>query len=252
MKTFTSLWARELGVWFHATSTFLMLAVFTAVTGLVFRKVTEESIGQPFDPATLLFGPLYFWLMIIILTSIIAMRLFSDDRRSGMLEMIMTAPVTDWQIVLAKYAAAMTVFLVACLPPAALPFIVATLRQNPVTTDGTEWAPLATGFLALILCGAFFNAFGTLFAALLRGPASTVIAVFTFGCLLFVIDQAAFLTGATDAAGLLQAVSLTPALRDFSRGIIDTRPIIFWISSTWFCLFAAQRAVLWRRTTCGR
>ncbi len=249
MKTFLILWARELGVFFHASATYIMLAVFTAMTGLVFWKVTEESVGVPFDPAVLLFGPVYFWLMIVILTSVIAMRLFAEDRRTGILETILTAPVTDWQIVLAKYAGAMTVFGVACLPLVGYPLLLDTLRRTTGVQDGIPWAPLTTGFLVLFLCGALLNGIGVLCAAVLKGPVSTVIAVFVACSLLFVIDQAAAVTQNMYAAQTLNAIALTPAIRDFSRGIVDTRPIILWVSAIFFCLFSAQRALLLHRAT---
>ncbi len=249
MRTFLILWTRELGVFFHSAATYIMLAVFTAVTGLVFWKVTEESIGAPFDPAVLLFGPVYFWLMLVILTAIMAMRLFADDRRTGILETVLTAPVTDWQIVLAKYAGAMTVFAVACLPLVGYPLLLATLRRATGSPTGMQWAPLITGFLALFLCGAVLNGIGILCAAILKGSVATVIGVFVACSILFVIDQAAVVTENMHAVQTLNAISLTPAIRDFTRGIVDTRPIVLWISTTAFCLFAAQRALLLHRAT---
>ncbi len=252
MSNFATLWSRELGVWFHAVSTYVTMAIFTAVTGLIFWKVTGESVGEPFDPALLLFGPIYFWLMIIVLTAIIAMRLFVDDRRTGMLEMTLTAPVTEWEIILAKYAGAMTIFATACLPLTVYPFLLSVLRSSSGLKMALDAVPLVSGFLALLLCGAFFNALGVWCAAMLRGTAGTVITVFVACSLLFVIDQAAVVTVGGRASRILNAMAITPAIRDLTRGIIDTRPLILWLSATVFSLFAAQRTLWLRRIPGGR
>lgn len=249
MRIFLLLWARELGVFFHASATYMMLAVFTAMTGLVFWKTTEEAIGAPFEPAALWLASPYFWIMLVVLIAVIAMRLFAEDRHSGILETVLTAPVTDWQIVLAKYAGAMTVFGVACLPLATYPVLLEGLRRTTGLTTGIPWALLATGFLALFLCGTLLNGIGVLCAAVLKGPVATVIAVFVICSLLFVIDQAAAITQDPRASQTLHAMALAPAIRDFTRGIVDTRPMILWISTTVFCLFSAQRALWLHRAT---
>ena len=249
MRTFSILWARELGAWFHAAGTYILLAVFTAVTGLVFWKATEEAVGTPLAPAVLLFGPIYFWLMLVVFTAVIAMHLFVGGRRSGMLEMVLTAPVNDWQIVLAKYAGAMTLFIVACLPLLTYPVMLAALRDAAGIAVVVPWQPLLTGFAALLLCGALFNAIGVLYAATLKGSVATVIAVFVTCSLLFVIDQMAAVTQNATLSRVLTSIAVTPAIQDFTRGIVDTRPLILWISTTVFCLFAAQRALWLRRAT---
>lgn len=249
MRTFFILWARELGAWFHAAGTYILLAVFAAVTGLVFWKATEEAVGTPLAPAVLLFGPIYFWLIFIVFTAVIAMHLFAGDRRSGMLEMVLTAPVNEWQLVLAKYAAAMTLLIVACLPLPTYPVMLAGLGNAAGTPVAVPWQPLLTGFAALFLCGAFFNAIGVLCAAILKGSVATGIAVFVVCGLLFVADQTAAVTQTATAARFVNSIAVTPAIQDFTRGIVDTRPLILWVSSTVFCLFAAQRALRLRRIT---
>ncbi len=247
MSRFMTLWARETGAWFHATTTYIMLAAFSAVTGLIFWRSAEENIGAPLNAAQLIFEPVYLWLMIVLLIAVVSMQLFAEDRREGMLEMILTVPVTDWQIILAKYAGALTVFTTACLPLAFYPLLLSIWRQPAATTAAVDLIPLAGGFLALFLCGVFFSAFGVLCASIFRGQLTTVIVVFFVCGMFFFVDRTLMIAGDVRIFRFFNSIALTPSIRDAVRGIFDTRPLVLCFSATLCCLFAAQRILTLQR-----
>src|SRR6516164_9674487 len=115
-----SLVRREFGAYFLSPIAYVVLAVFLAVTGHLFYLTLEQLTadgpkGVEF-PMQLMLGDEKFWLVFLFIPPLLTMRLFAEERGSGTLEMLMTAPVYDWQVVLSKYIACFAFYVVLWLP----------------------------------------------------------------------------------------------------------------------------------------
>jgi ABC-type transport system involved in multi-copper enzyme maturation permease subunit len=125
-----SLFRRELSAYFLSPVAYVVLVVFLGMTGLLFYQTLDlltarGARGVEF-PMQKMLGEQTFWLVFLFIPPLLTMRLFAEERSTGTLEMLMTAPVRDWQVVLCKYAACFTFYVVLWLP---------TLLYLPILLD---------------------------------------------------------------------------------------------------------------------
>src|SRR5262245_58493714 len=130
MRATASLIRREIGAYFLSPIAYVVIAVFLVVTGHLFyltmdQLTTRGPKGVEF-PLQLMLGDEKFWLVFLFIPPLLTMRLFAEERSTGTLEMLMTAPLRDWQVVLSKYVAAFAFYLLMWLP---------TLAYLPVLLD---------------------------------------------------------------------------------------------------------------------
>jgi ABC-2 type transport system permease protein len=176
-------------------------------------------------------------VVALFLTPMLTMRLFAEEKRQGTIELLATAPLTDWQIVIGKFLGALTLFAVM-LATGFLNFLVLWR----FATSAPDWRPVATGALALLLLGASFIALGLFLSTLTSNQ--IVAATLTFGALLLL-----WIVGWLDspgATGLVKVVShlgLINHVEDLMKGIIDLKDIVFYLSFTAFSLFLALQSV---------
>ena len=161
------------------------------------------------------------------------------EKRSGTIELLLTSPLTDWQIILGKYAAALVV-LVIMLALTFLPAVFTFLWGNP------ELPQILNGYLGLFLMGAAFIAAGIFFSSLTENQ--IVSAILTFGALLFfwVLNRAAY--SATGIwKGVLNYLSVFQHFDDMTRGILDTSDVAYYISFAFVGLFLTHSVIQSRR-----
>jgi ABC-2 type transport system permease protein len=172
------------------------------------------------------------------------MSTYSDDFKQGTIELLMTSPATDLQIVLGKYWECMTIF-VAMLIPTILPFAYTFAH-----IDGpAPWLLLLCGYLGVALLGSSLVVLGGLFSSL---TSTRIIAVIlTFGVILILWMSERWLTGdLRGMAAFLQYCSTFQHYDRFTRGVIDTSDGLFYITFLFFGLFATVRSLesmRWRR-----
>ncbi len=163
-----SLLRREFSAYFLSPIAYVVLVVFLAVTGHLFYHTMQQLTasgprGVEF-PMQLMFGDEKFWLVFLFIPPLLTMRLFAEERGTGTLEMLMTAPLRDWQVVLSKYLACFAFYVLLWLPTLAYLPILADL-QNPVFRP--NWTPSSLlfvgglGAVALSLLLAWFPGGGT-------------------------------------------------------------------------------------------
>jgi ABC-2 type transport system permease protein len=165
----------------------------------------------------------------------LTMRTFAEEKRSGTIELLLTSPLSDWEIVLGKYFGALALYVVM-LAVSALNFIWLFAFGNP------EIAPILTGYLGLLLMGGSFIALGVFISNLTRNQ--LVAAALTFSVLLMLL----LVNWIGDASGpvmraVVSALSVFQHFEDFSRGVIDTQHVIYYLSFIGFGLFLAARSV---------
>jgi len=188
----------------------------------------------------------FFWPIVILATPAITMRLFALERFSGTFETLMTTPVGDIHVVLAKFTAALVFYLVMWLPMLGCLFVVQHFARQP---GALEPATLGGTYLGVALIGALFLALGSFASAITRSQtvAAVVALVFSISlCLLaYLAGEAA--TNAPWQAQVLSHFALFDQMHDFARGIVDTRAVVFYVTLTFFFLFLTLRAVESRR-----
>lgn len=194
-----------------------------------------------------------FWLVFLAACPLLTMRTFAEEKASGTLEMLMTSPLSDWQIVLAKYAGCLMFYTVLWLPtllylPVLAGVNVSWLSWLPEVSARGDLAPVYTTCLGLFLAGAMFLAMGVCVSSMVRDQLVAAQASLALGVLFL---AGSFAANAMDGgAGYQLAYYLSVPLhfdRAFSRGVIDLRPLTLYASVALFSLFLTVRSLESRR-----
>jgi gliding motility-associated transport system permease protein len=249
MRIFLTLFRRELGGFFLSPVGYVIIAAVTLILGLTYDVLITNLLGaDPQEmPITELFYASYsFWLILLLISPVITMRLFAHEKYSGTFETLMTTPVNDMQVVASKFAAAMTFYMITWLPMLACLFIV---RQFTNQHESLDAGTVGGMYLGIFLVGCLFIALGCFASSLTRSQMAAAMVSFVLGIALFLI---AFLAAAsatpTEWKGqLLSYFNVFDQMHNFSRGMVDTKAVIFYVSLTFFFLFLTLRSVESRR-----
>ncbi len=234
MRTAITIARRELSAYFVSPIAYLVAAAFLTLSGYLFSVLLITSRQAAFD---VLFQNVGFILLFI--APLLTMRLLADEQKQGTIELLLTAPVRDWEVVFGKFLAALGLFGVILLCTLVYPLSLWAVGGRP------DAGPLVTGYLGLILIAAAMLAIGTMTSSLTENQ--IVAAVLGFAILLFLWLIAAAGNVATGAAGVLQALSLPDHYNDFARGAINLEDMIYYLSLTIGALFIATRMLETRR-----
>jgi ABC-2 type transport system permease protein len=167
---------------------------------------------------------------------VLTMRLVSEELRSGSIEVLMTAPVTEGQVIAGKYLAALTFFASLWVPTLVYAGIVEHYSE-------IDWGPVAAGYLGILLVGALFLAVGTFASSMTSSQLVSAMVTAALLFLLFLLGWFTDIFAGETARKVFSYLSLGEHLDEFSRGIVDTRRLVFYVSSTLFFLFLASRAL---------
>src|SRR5262245_56479145 len=247
-----SLIRREFSAYFLSPIAYVVLAVFLAVTGHLFyltlMQLTAAGPKGVEFPMQLMLGDEKFWLVYLFIPPLLTMRLFAEERSTGTLEMLMTAPLTDWQVVLSKYVACFAFYVVLWLPTLAYLPILLDWNWQTMRPGIDPW-PVVSAYLGLMLAGAMFLALGLFVSSLVRSQmVAALIALFlSLGFIVVGIWRPEM-----DSGSMLYRVLFFFSVplhfnRDFSRGVIDTRHLVLYGSVALFCLFMTVRSLESRR-----
>jgi len=246
MSAFLYLWRREMASYFRTSIAYVVGVFFLAITGFSFWMLTARLAQGDMDASmsSTLFGSAWFWLDMLIVTPLLTMRLFAEERRMGTLETLLTAPVTETHVVLAKFAGAYTTFLLLWVPTLAYASI---LNLCGAQLPPVDWGPVAAGYLGTALVGASFLSVGLLCSILTRHQ---IIAA--MGCLaaLGILLSGGLLPFTSHTAEIRQVSRYFSAplhMMDFAAGAIDTRTIVWYLSATILLLFISIRLLEARR-----
>jgi len=233
---------REFRSYFDSPLAYIVMCLSFLGLGLMFFllrggfwQVDRATLQRLFE-----YTPAGLSLLVI---PVVTMRLVAEERRSGTLEMLITLPVKDSDVVLGKYFGALGLVLVLVLATVLYPIV---MFKFPWNLGPIDINPVWSGYFGLVLFSAAAVAVGMLVSALAESQAvAFFITVFILGALWFFDDLAAVI-GAGWTASALQYISFQTRLDGFERGLVDSRDIVFFISVTVISLFMAFR-VLERR-----
>ncbi|MEA2603206.1 MAG: gliding motility-associated transport system permease protein [Acidobacteriota bacterium] len=228
---------RELRAYFFSPLAYVVLFFFLVVNGIIFVYL----IGQLNDPRSAGGPPLkYFfsasWLMLLLLGPVITMRLVSEELRSGSIEVLMTAPVTEGQVIGGKFLASLTFYGFLWLPTLAYAGMISLYEK-------VDWGPVLAGYLGILLIGSLFLAVGIFASAMTRSQLLAAMMTAALLFLLFLLGVFEELVNNDVAKKALGYVSIWNHIDEFANGIVDTRRLVYYLSGTLFFLFLASRAL---------
>lgn len=246
MRAFWPIYKRELFAFFVTPLAWVLITVFLLVQGMHFFLLVDHFAGaqQQSDqtPLQAFFGnTVLLYLVLFLLIPPMTMRLFAEERRSGSIEGLMTAPVSSSAVVLAKFAGAFTTYI-AMWAPTALYLVI--LRQ----TGEIDWQAAASAFLGVALVGSGYLAVGLLMSSITKSQFLALVLTAMVILALFILGIGEFITPeGTTMHAVCSHVSIWAHMNDFASGVIDSRRLVFYGSLTVGSLFTTVRAVdAWR------
>jgi ABC-2 type transport system permease protein len=248
MRAFGALTRRELAAYFVSPTGYIILAASLFLMGFSFVVLLLSLQREPtLMPITEIFYMTqFFWLILLLSTPVITMRLFAHEKFSGTYETLMTTPVTDLEVVLSKFTAALVFYVLMWLPLAGCVLIV---RHYTNDTSPFDFGVVGSTYLGIILLGALCISLGCCASAMTRSQMTAAIVSLAFGGSLFLIGWLARQapSGETWHGNILSCLDFFGQMHDFSRGVVDTRPVVLFGSFTLFFLFLTLRIVESRR-----
>ncbi|HNS97440.1 MAG TPA: ABC transporter permease [Polyangiaceae bacterium] len=238
MKGTLAIAGREFRSYFYSPLAYVVICVGLFLLGIFFFlfrggfwQIDRASFDRMFQ-----YGALGLSLFII---PVITMRLLAEEKRSGTLEMLITLPVKDTEVILGKYLGALGLVLVLLLGTALYPIFMFGWPWNLGPLDP---GPVLAGYLGLILFSAAAIAIGLMVSAFTESQ--TVAFFITFVALLILHNLSTIGEFAPGAIGeFLRVLSFDTNLQKFARGLIDTRNVIYFLSITGLCLVMAFRTL---------
>ena len=245
---FWTLYKRELVSYFQSIVAYVVLFGSAVAQGIQFIFIVDAISSSNYKEQSVMqifFTWPLFWLILLVQVPLITMRVFSEEFKLGTIEMLLTAPVREWEVVLAKFFGALTFFLVLW-SPIVLNLISLQLFSSP--PPPLYWSQLGTTALTLVLVSGFYVSIGVFTSVLTRNQ---IIAAVLCFAMVFAAFGVALLRWIQHVDANLLAwisyVSLPEHLEQAVQGIFDTRPIAFYLSATALMLTLTQRILLGRR-----
>ncbi len=235
MRTAQAVAWKEIQVYFSNPTAYIVAMMFLALSGFFFARdlndpFPQASLSNFFDGAT---------IILILMAPALTMRLMAEEQKLGTIELLLTSPVRDWEVVIGKYLASF-IFLIATVALTLYYTILLYVFASP------DPGPIYAGYLGLALYGGAALSIGLLCSTLTSNQ--IVAAVVAMGILLimFFADLASGNIGGT-ASTVISELSIRSHFDDFDRGVIDTKHVVYYLSVIAFFLFMSIRALESRR-----
>jgi len=262
MKGIYAVFRKEMSLYFVSPIAYVVIGAFLLIAGFFFQGIlanvmrysTQAAIrsmqyGTPFSvdvPGETMRDTFHVTgTILLFIMPMLTMGVYSDERRRGTMELLMTSPVTDLEIVVGKYLAGLALFLIMLLPSAVQMIILFRASEPP-----PPWRLLVGGYLGLILLGGSLLAIGQFLSSLTESQIVAGIWTFVLFLILWVLD---FVVGASPTSvtgGVAQYLSILGHLEDFIRGVVDSSNLIYYFSLILLGLFLTTRSLdsmRWRR-----
>ena len=248
MRNVLVIFKKEMKSYFASPIAYLLLTIFAVIFGFFFYTFTRLFVlqgmqmqmmgrGMPMDVNEQVIRPLLSNASVLglFLIPMITMRLYAEEKRSGTIELLMTSPVRDLEIVLGKWLAALVLYA-AILGISGINMGILFAFGRP------DWKPVLVGFLGLLLQGGCLLAVGIFISTLTRNQIIAGGATFAVCLMLWVLDW----VSAYDQSAWAKVVSYLSVVthfEPFSKGVIDTKDVIFYLSMIFLGLFLTVRSV---------
>lgn len=229
---------RELLAYFYSPMAYVILVFFLFINGHFFWNIVEALADPAFQGRITPFEAFFqsSWLFLLFITPMLTMRLLAEERKSGTIESLMTAPVSELEVVLGKFFAALVFYAFLWLPTAAYAVLLA--RSSEV-----DWGPIASGYVGVVGVGALFLAIGVFGSSFTKNQ--IVAAIVTFCLLLFLLTVFFFIEATTSGfvREVFSYVNIFDHLDELGKGVVDSRRLVFYVSTAALFLFLSARAL---------
>jgi gliding motility-associated transport system permease protein len=247
MNTLT-IWRKELNSYFRSPIAYGVMAFFGLISGYFFYVAivffVQASIqsamqggGQPMSVNEQVIRPIFSNISVIglFLIPMITMRLFAEEKRTGTIELLVTSPIRDLEIIMGKWLAAMTLYAVM-LGVSLLSMATLFVYGKP------DWRPMAVGYLGLLLQGGCLLAIGTFISTCTKNQIVAGVAGFSVCLLLWVLDWMSSFQDSVSAKAI-SYLSVLQHFDSFSKGVLDSKDIIYYFSAIFIGLFLTARSL---------
>jgi len=247
MNTLT-IWRKELNSYFRSPIDYGVMAFFGLISGYFFYVAivffVQASIqsamqggGQPMSVNEQVIRPIFSNISVIglFLIPMITMRLFAEEKRTGTIELLVTSPIRDLEIIMGKWLAAMTLYAVM-LGVSLLSMATLFVYGKP------DWRPMAVGYLGLLLQGGCLLAIGTFISTCTKNQIVAGVAGFSVCLLLWVLDWMSSFQDSVSAKAI-SYLSVLQHFDSFSKGVLDSKDIIYYFSAIFIGLFLTARSL---------
>lgn len=240
---------KELANFFVSPIAYVLITIFLLISGFIFRDTmaymsmisvqaaNNPAIAERINPTDAVVQPVLQTMAIILLfvMPLITMRLFSEEKKTGTIELLLTYPITDMAVVAGKFLAALFVLAVMLSMTLIYPVMLCAVGKPELGTT-------LSGYLGLFLMGMSFLALGTFISCLTENQIIAAAITFAIAILVWIIRATASLAGETLGA-VLRQMSILEHLEPFIKGIVSLSDLTFFVLFTLFFLFLTLRSV---------
>jgi len=260
MKEIIAIYRREMGSYFASPIAYIVIGFFLVATGFTFSLILNITIdntimaqmqrrGAPVDIDVPLITVRQFigfvgTYLLPILMPLMTMGVYSEERKRGTMEMLMTSPITEFQIVAGKFLASLSLYLVMLAPTLIYQIIMAYYSDPAI-----PWRIIWSGYLGLVLLGGVLIAFGSFISSMTENQIVAGVVTFIAFLVLLLLD-----VGVRDSSSTISEIvkylSILQHHEEFAQGVIDTSNILFYLSMIGLGLFLTLRSLdtmRWRR-----
>jgi len=260
MRSFYAIYRKEMGNYFVSPIAYVVVGAFLAISGFLFTAYLKDVIDysmqmemqgmrfgapQDFDvPSQVLrafFGSQSFLMLLII--PMMTMGVFAEERKRGTMELLMTSPLKETDIVLGKFFATLSL-LVLMLLPTLVYMVFMYMHSDPAP----PWRVLLAGYAGVLLFGGSLIALGTFISSLTENQIVAAVLTFAVFFILWLFDFGS--RGSGTAASVISYLSVIQHYEDFPRGLIDTTALVYYGSFIFLFIFLTVRSIdslRWRR-----
>ncbi len=255
MRNLTAIYWKEMRSYFGSPVAYVMAGVFLFFTGYIFQNLVFEfhqmsryysqdvvanqrGAVNANDVIVTDFYSLRFFIWLIV-TPMLTMRLYAEEQRQGTFELLMTSPVSIFQVLMGKFLACFSLYAVIEIGALSLLGVLSMYAT-------IEWGPILSAQLAVLLLGATFISVGVFASSVTENQIVAVVISFFLLLLLWFIDWSSRFVDPI-LAGILRYLSILAHMEDMNRGVIDTLDVAFFLSLTAFFLFLTYTLIESRR-----
>lgn len=235
---------REFTSLFYSPIAYVLLVAAMVVNGVHFVLIVY-FLSDPYAPhgaamQYLFGGTIFFYLLLLGIASMITMRSLAEEKHSGTIETLLTAPINELRVVVAKYLAVVGFYAVLWLPTLLYPIVLSRYSE-------IDYGPLVAGYLGTLCLGMMFLAIGLFFSAITRSQIIAALLTLAVNFTLFLLPLYEIVSPSFSPDSVLGYMNLWNHMEDFGRGIVDTRHLVYYGSVALFALFATVQVLQARR-----
>jgi len=239
MGNMIAIMRKELRTYFVSPVAYVVIAAYLLMCGIFFAILLTAPTGAAESSLNIVFGNVP--VVLLIVAPALTMRLLAEEQKSGTVELLLTSPVRDWEVVVGKYLASVVLYLV---PVVTTMLYILILKRY----SSPDLGPMLGGYLGIVLLGAAFLAVGMLATALTQNQVVAALISIAILLALWLINAFA---GAVQGplSSVLEYLSVISHYSEFYSGVIDTRHVVYYLSVIVVSLFLSVRVLETRRWT---